>query len=696
MALIKYTSFGPYNTEGAPVAEVVKTANMASYHSEYLPEIASFLEDLSPKAGHIYVLSNALGGSEVWGSNNNGDLFPASPRWGIANPGKQWGYETFTHFADVFRHHRNEKSKGHPSYGKILCSAWNPRMWRVETIAEIKRDQPDIEDVISDLGAGKPAAVSMGCRIPFDECSLCGHRARTSAQHCDHLKIMLKKVMPNGLLVGMINYYPIFFDQSFVTKGADPSAWAHRTVAEGPAIFDNGEVKMAEDESATTYSFGAGFQKAAAEVDKAAAIYKEVPGGQATHQVAAEHGQTIRSFLKDVRPKLMGREESMPKQLQSKMAADYSMSQIWSTLHCAGIELKPEEFQYMALCQAGHDKLAEELSDQGVVFEAVAPDETKRAYRDLRVSTHHISPDLFDMLVQEEIMEKRSYWRPFLLLRTADLCKEAMHPVPGMPPPTIMNEDLYPAQLHDTSGDKDSAIVPVLAALAGAYALARNQLARINPRVLQKWINASPKGNAMALSTVGGLDRAKVRRAMDKDLLSVAALPIAGLIAAEGLRDMGEGIGPRPRGEIYWESPHMKTADVKGFLGRSLIGVPLSYGAAGYYDAKERVGGELGGIESFVQSHPIATGAAGAGGALYAGKKLKARQAGELADDVAAGASATKSRANQLWDLSKKWLGGLSKRADLLEQMAINPALYDVEPAVADRILVDAVGEIES
>ena len=689
MAIIKYTSFGPYNKEGAPVAEVVKTASMASYDSEYLPEIAAFLKGLSPEAGHMYVLSNALGGSEVWGSNNNGDLFPASPRWGISTSGKSWGYETFKHHADVFRQHRNTKDA--TSYGKILCSAWNPKMWRVETVAKIRRDQPDIEDIMSDIDAKKPVAVSMGCRIPFDECSYCGNRARTSAQHCDHLRIQLKKVMPNGLLVAMINYYPVFFDQSFVNKGADPAAWAHRKVAEGPAIIEQGKVKYAEEASATTYTFGEGLQKAAADSDKAAAMYKEVPG-TATGQVKAEHGNTIRTFIKKVHPKLRGQEVPMPKALQAKIASSYTMSQIWSTLHAAGVDLRPDEFQYMALCQAGQDKMAGDLSDQGVVFDPIDTDDEKRAFSDLAISTNYIEPDLFDLLVQEEVMEKRSYWRPFLMLRAADLCKEAAHlGGPLGPPLHIMNEDLYPDRLHDTSGSKDSSILPVLAALAGAYALARNQLSKIAPTTLARWLRSSPKGTPLSLSAVNGLDRAKVRRALDKDLLSVTALPIAGLVAAEGLRDVGEGVGPRPRGEIYWESPHMKTADVKGFLGRSLIGVPLSYGLAGYYDAKERVTGPLGRVESLVQDHPIATGAAGAGGALWAGKKLKGQTAGDVAT---AGASATKGKADQVWGLAKKWIGGISKKADLLEAMATNPSLYDIEPAVADRILVDAVEEV--
>ena len=680
MAIIKYTSFGPYNSEEAPVLEIVKSANMVSYNTEYVPKIAEFIKNLSPKPGCIYILSNALGGSEVWGSNNNGDLFPAAPHWGIAHPGKEWGYETFVHFADVFRQHRNEKSKGHPSYGKLVCSAWNPRMWRVETVAEIPRGQKEIEDIESDLDNNKPVAVSMGCRIPFDECSVCGHRARVSSQHCEHLKTKLKQTMPDGLVVAMINYYPIFFDQSFVRKGADPAAWAHSKVGEGTAIINQGEVKFTAESE--TLFFSPQMRKvASSDEDKEAAMYKEI-GGEATTQVEAEHGQTIREFMKKVRPKLQAKESPMDKEAQEKIASEHSLSEIWSTMHFAGIDMRPDEFQYMALKQAGAknkdmEGLADDLWDKGIVFKPEDADKTKEAADDIKIDPDNICHDIYEDLVGSGIMEKRSYLRPFLMIRVSDMCKEAMMPI--SPP--------YP---ENASGNPEhSSIIPVLIALAGAYGLARNQLAKMGPSRLMRWIRQDPRGHKMALSSAGALDQTKVRRAMDKDLASVATVPIISLIAAEGFRDIGHSIGPRQRGEIYWESPNVKTADVKGFLGRSMIGVPLAYGTAGYYDAKEQVGIPSGNIESLVQNHPIATGSLGA---LGAGAIIKRRRQNQA---EAAGQSITKGRANDIWGTAKKWIGGINKRADLLEPMALNPAFYDIDPAVADRIIVDAFCEME-
>ena len=554
-------------------------------------------------------------------------------------------------------------------------------MWRVETVGMMKRGQPEVEDVLSELDRGNPYAVSMGCRIPFDICSLCGNMARTSNQHCDHLKTMLKSVMPNGIVVGMINYYPLFFDQSFVRKGADPSAWAHRKVAEGPAIVNESAVKTAELAIELT---SPGFQKAAAESDKAAAMYKEVPGGMATHQVGAEHGQTIRSFLKQVRPKLKGKEEPMPKKLQAKIASDYSMSQIWSTLHFAGIDLRPDEFQYMALRQAGHDKLAEHLHEQGITFDPVEPDDTKYAAADLSIDTRHIDHKLFDQIAEKGVLEKRSCWRPFLMLRVADMCKEA-----AMPMLESMSQPAYPETIYEGPPSKDGGLVPILLALAGAYTLARKQLSKMTPASLSRWIDSDPRGTPMALSSVSALDQAKVRRAMDKDLMSAVAIPGVALVGAESLRDISQAMGPRTQGEIYWEDPKIKTADVKGFLGRSLIGVPLAYGLAGYQDAKEQAGLPQGMVGNFVQDHPIGLGMAGALAYPYAKDKLMGPS-----KPKPAGASATKQQASDLWGTAKKWVyGGLKKKAELLEAMALTPALYDVDPAVADRLLVDAVEE---
>jgi len=420
MGITKYTSFEPFWPDGSPTVERVESTRMASYHADYLPEVGDFLDSLRAKSNHIYILSNALGGSEVWGSNRNGDLFPAKPHWGIANTTKGWGYPTFVDHAHVFRQHKNRLADGHPSYGRILFSAWNPKMWRVETVAEVRRGQPDIEDVISALDANKPVAVSMGCRIPFDECTLCGHRARVVAEHCEHLKKRMNEVMPDGLLIAMVNYFPVFFDQSFVRRGADPSAWAHRKVAEGdregiPPILSSVEAKDGDPLQKTASLMDLGSTKRSA-ARKHSAMYKEVPGGTADHaRVAPSERREVKHVIA---PRLSLTEEGLDRSTMRKWATRYPLDTIMTTLYVSGIDCRPQEFQYMALCASGQPAMADRYADDCIIgsTKAVVPKS------DLVFKPSKVSVPLYKALNEGGVLLARSYEHPFLLARAARWC----------------------------------------------------------------------------------------------------------------------------------------------------------------------------------------------------------------------------------------------------------------------------------
>lgn len=119
--------------------------------SVLLPDVVRYIETLKPRTDAQYVLVNAMGASEYWGSNVNGDAFPeyslihAPDQW-TGNPlidkiaAKSWpyGYPTFYN-AHPYAHHRN---KDHTrAFGDVELAAWNDAMKRVELVIRVDKDK---------------------------------------------------------------------------------------------------------------------------------------------------------------------------------------------------------------------------------------------------------------------------------------------------------------------------------------------------------------------------------------------------------------------------------------------------------------------------------------------------------------------------------------------------------------------------
>lgn len=144
--------------------------------SELLPEVARFIDRLRPRVDVQYVLVNALGAGEYYGSNANADHFPEAALVHAPDPwtgtpevdrvrAASWpyGYPTF-YGAKVFLHHRN--TKDHPHYGGIELAAWNPRMKRVELVLAIEKELCERHGGVAfwdRVRAGSSFDVSMGC-----------------------------------------------------------------------------------------------------------------------------------------------------------------------------------------------------------------------------------------------------------------------------------------------------------------------------------------------------------------------------------------------------------------------------------------------------------------------------------------------------------------------------------------------------
>lgn len=199
-------------------------------------EIDDFVKAIQPREGFFYLHINAMGAGEWYGSNRNGDYFPESQliKW----------HKTFeTSPAHVFRHHVNKDPA--IAIGKVIFSYYNPRMHRVELVAEVDKTKASAE--YSRIMAGDFPMTSMACHTPFDVCSVCGNRATSRSMYCEHLNNHLNELLPDGRKVMSMNVGPLkFFDISIVIRPADVTSSVLQKVASDVSAI--GSVEQAEME----------------------------------------------------------------------------------------------------------------------------------------------------------------------------------------------------------------------------------------------------------------------------------------------------------------------------------------------------------------------------------------------------------------------------------------------------------------
>ena len=199
-------------------------------------EIDDFVKAIKPREGFFYLHINAMGAGEWYGSNRNGDYFPESQliKW----------HKTFeTSPAHVFRHHVNKDPA--IAIGKVIFSYYNPRMHRVELVAEVDKTKASAE--YSRIMAGDFPMTSMACHTPFDVCSVCGNKATSRSMYCEHLNNHLNELLPDGRKVMSLNVGPLkFFDISIVIRPADVTSSVLQKVASDVSAI--GSVEQAEME----------------------------------------------------------------------------------------------------------------------------------------------------------------------------------------------------------------------------------------------------------------------------------------------------------------------------------------------------------------------------------------------------------------------------------------------------------------
>ncbi len=292
---------------------------------------ADYFKTVTPVPGHSIVYVLALGAWETYGENRNGDGFPefpymetANPPWITAKDSLVQHYKTFEQ-GHNFRHHVNKDPA--KAVGTVMKAFWNPSMHRVELLVDLDNSKaPDLADRIA---AQEFPPVSMGTRVKYDVCSICGNRAPTRAHYCDDLKFNMRGVV-NGKKVAALNPSPRFFDISWVFRPADATAFMMKKVA------DSHPYEVLSGALAGEYIDAIQHQKAAAH--KLAVINKVVQGVPVDAKTEGVDPAEL-AGIQQMRPLALEAGKNTP-DLPDELLKDFAqhpLPQVFSSLMASGL-----------------------------------------------------------------------------------------------------------------------------------------------------------------------------------------------------------------------------------------------------------------------------------------------------------------------------------------------------------------------
>jgi hypothetical protein len=376
---------------------LTKTAGAASFDGwDTADEIRRYIQTITPedRKNYCYVLVNALGAGEYFGSNINADYFP----WdALCHEGDDYGYKTFLN-AHAYQHHINKDPSR--AFGIPVVSALNKRMKRVELIIRLDRAKAKLEGadgIITRIDNGEFPDVSMGCKVPYDVCSICGNHSKTRADYCQHMNPPEdkrgvwgpNKILEDGRRIYVVNTLPRFFDISFVFIGADKTAKVMAKLASRGPMVCLGEIcAVPRTSSEVAELVGSAAPEAGSStptLSKTASASCECDCGgscggsdklASAFSVKTSSHKKLSEIIKNVptgtfaMKKLPELEASEPKLTKGELT-EMSSVPLADSLGIAarmGIVIRPAEFQRMVLCRMGEHSLADQFDRHNYVF----------------------------------------------------------------------------------------------------------------------------------------------------------------------------------------------------------------------------------------------------------------------------------------------------------------------------------------
>ena len=143
--------------------------------AQFKQTVAKAKKALKLSQDFIYVRTRAIGSLEKWGPNQNGDGFPIKEL--------QASYNSFVGKGNFIDHKSDDISK---IRGLIVDAFMNNEDHCVECLIAV--DKVSHPQLARDIDTGVVNSVSMGTRVGWSECSVCGNIARTENDYCSHIK----------------------------------------------------------------------------------------------------------------------------------------------------------------------------------------------------------------------------------------------------------------------------------------------------------------------------------------------------------------------------------------------------------------------------------------------------------------------------------------------------------------------------
>lgn len=378
---------------------------LLKHSSGYHPKISQYIQNAKPIDNLVQVLLTALGAYEFWGQNVNGDRFRVPA---LTHEGDDYGYQTFASNANYFTHHVNKDPA--LAKGKVLRAVWNDAGKRVELIVGI---DPSLDpEGAAMIDRGDDVTFSMGAKVPFDVCSICGNRAKTRAEYCDCLRYLMNQMDPvSNRLVGADNLYPKFFDISRVLIPADKTAHMWTKVASASNPYKMlGSAQLAELPAGTLNNPEYLLKKAEEQKEvaqeklgqsKKAAVKKATMTKRIEFKVTPEFREKLEKAVPTSKALLQEISPSVKEGIIEELAkAHVSLQQLLSTMAVLGMEPKTDEVSR--------------------ILKAFSPDQ--KSLEGMELGPEHFHEGVAQQFLP--IASERSFARPVLVRRIIILAKK--------------------------------------------------------------------------------------------------------------------------------------------------------------------------------------------------------------------------------------------------------------------------------
>jgi hypothetical protein len=456
--------FGPHIFPIEP--DLDRTISHIKMARELPPDIERYMRAAAPIPGKTQLLLDAMGSSDYYGSNVNGDYFPTEA---LDHKGPDYGVETFMHYAYPYKFHVNKDVAR--AYGdKVTLADYDRKMQRVLLIVCV--DDSKCSDILTDLANNKYWDVSMGCRVPWDECSICHNRARNRGEYCAHLRMQMNRILDDGRRVCAFNRLPKFFDISFVPIGAEKASHVLAKVAHQMPVY---EIRPSAELGEIYYGKLAEAEKRSTE-QKNADITKNIPTNDVQAEGVTPQDQAKMDSFMDDASAVKADEPVLPNQVLDALGS-FPLKQVFTTLAALGIDLRPEEFQRIVLIKQGAKALAEKLAQHRLVFDATRPaEQTPTWARELEQLDIRDASEKIAMLMRPYLSE-RSCYPEILAQRLQRMEKRA--------DPTAYNQNSQWYPMTDEGRRLSSGVpglVPASVALAAGFMVFRKAF----PQLIEK------------------------------------------------------------------------------------------------------------------------------------------------------------------------------------------------------------------